>query len=290
MHTLVTASPWASAVCLMLVACSLPAASSDRLTATGGVTQIEGAAGGGLVPWALIAGTGTADQIGATANLTRLGTRGGYALRAAGLSAGFYNRFEISASRLDFGLSDTVPGRSIAVDTVGLKLRIAGDAIYDQDSPWPQISLGVLRKHNRDYDGVPRAVGARSAIGTDIYVAATKVWLAGLAGRNLLANVTLRSSNANQFGILGFGGPNGGSRLLPEVSGSVFLTDRIALGFEARLKPNQLAAFREQAAHDLFVAWFPSRHVSLTAAYVNLGNIADKPAQTGWYLSMQLAY
>ncbi|OYW32390.1 MAG: hypothetical protein B7Z51_03330, partial [Methyloversatilis sp. 12-65-5] len=31
----------------------------DRLIATGGVTQIEGAAGGGLNPWAVIAGYGT---------------------------------------------------------------------------------------------------------------------------------------------------------------------------------------------------------------------------------------
>lgn len=275
----------------MAIACSLPASASDRLPATGGVTQIEGAAGGGLVPWALIAGTGTADQIGATASLTRLGTNGGYTLQAAGLAAGIGNRLEISISSLRFGLSDTVPGQSIAVDTFGLKLRLTGDAIYDQDSPWPQISMGLLRKHNRDYDGVPRALGAGSASGTDVYIAATKVWLAGLAGRNVLANATLRSSNANQFGILGFGGPHGGGRrILPEVSASVFLTDRVALGFEARAKPNQLAAFREQSAYDLFLAWFPSRHVSLTAAYANLGNIANKPAQAGWYLSLQFAY
>ena len=37
------------------------------------------------------------------------------------------------------------------------------------------------------------------------------------------------------------------------------------------------------------MAWFAARNLSLTAARVNLGNIADKPRQTGWYLSLQLA-
>ena len=41
-------------------------ADGGRLLATGGVTQLEGAAGGGIVPWAVIGGYGTRDEIGAT--------------------------------------------------------------------------------------------------------------------------------------------------------------------------------------------------------------------------------
>ena len=33
-----------------------------KLTATGGVSQLEGAGGGGLTPWALITGYGTRDS------------------------------------------------------------------------------------------------------------------------------------------------------------------------------------------------------------------------------------
>jgi hypothetical protein len=165
-----------------------------------------------------------------------------------------------------------------------------GDAVYDQDAVLPQISVGIMSKHNRDYDLVPRLLGATRANGTDYYVAATKVWLAGIAGRNVLANVTLRSSEANQFGILGFGGPNGGRKLKPEVSGAIFLNDRLALGAEWRDKPNNLAAFKEQAASDVFIAWFPIKNLSLTAAWVDLGNIANKPRQTGWYLSGQVSF
>src|SRR6478752_8117355 len=43
---------------------------SGKLLATGGVTQLEGAGGGGLAPWALITGYGTEDEIGTSAHAT----------------------------------------------------------------------------------------------------------------------------------------------------------------------------------------------------------------------------
>ena len=41
--------------------------SGGRLLLTGGVSTIEGAGGGGLVPWALIGGYGTRDEVGINA-------------------------------------------------------------------------------------------------------------------------------------------------------------------------------------------------------------------------------
>src|SRR5205085_9065833 len=52
--------------------CALPILAGGRILATGGVTEMEGAGGGGIVPWALIAGYGTRDEIGATAFYTYL--------------------------------------------------------------------------------------------------------------------------------------------------------------------------------------------------------------------------
>ena len=46
-----------------------------KLTATGGVSQVEGAGGGGLTPWALIAGYGTRDSYGANAHYTQVNTQ-----------------------------------------------------------------------------------------------------------------------------------------------------------------------------------------------------------------------
>ncbi len=261
----------------------------DRLLGTWGVSQVEGAAGGGLVPWAVIGGSGSRDQIGATAFATTLRTQGGYPLQVAGAAIGVYDTFELSAAQWRFGLADTVPGESIRLDVVGLKWRVFGDAVYDQDRPWPQLAVGVQAKQNRDF-GVPALLGARRDRDTDFYLAATKVWLGGLAGRNTLANLNLRSTRANQFGLLGFGGDRSDRRRwMAEASLAFLLRDDLALGAEWRLKPDNLGAFAEERAADLFAAWFVNRHLSATLAWVDLGNIANKPGQRGAYLSLQAA-
>src|SRR5690606_23042247 len=85
----------------------------DRLLATGGVMQIEGAAGGGLTPWALISGYGTREQVGGTVFYTQAKTTGNFDMNLGGVSVGFNNRVEISYAQQHFGLSDTVRGETI---------------------------------------------------------------------------------------------------------------------------------------------------------------------------------
>jgi hypothetical protein len=272
---------------LAISAVPLATHAGDRLLGTSGVSQVEGAGGGGLTPWALITGGGSRNQVGASAFATHWRSQGGYTLRAAGAAVGLFDTVELSVARWRFGLSDTVPGESIDMDVIGAKWRIWGDAVYDQDRWWPQVAVGAQYKRNHDMT-VPTALGAHRGADTDLYVAATKVWLGGLAGRNVLANLTLRATRANQFGLLGFGGDRGDSRrLATEGSLAVLLRDDLALGVEWRDKPDNLSAFREERAADLFVAWFPSRHLSATLAWLNLGNVANKVSQRGWYLSLQ---
>lgn len=263
----------------------------DRLLATSGVTQVEGAAGGGLSTWAVIGGHGSSDQIGATAAVTHVRTQGKFKLDIQSATVGVNNRLELSMAKWSFRFGDTVPGETAHLEALGAKVRILGDAIYDQDRWWPQVSAGFQYKNNVDYAVVPKLLGATKASDTDWYVAATKVWLGAAWGHNLLGNLTLRSTRANQFGILGFGGDLSEKRHLePEASLAVLLDDNIAIGGEWRAKPNQLSAFREENAWDLFVAWFATPQVSLTAAWLDLGNIADKPGQSGLYLSAQLGF
>lgn len=274
-----------------LVAMACNAQAGERLTATGGVTQIEGASGGGLVPWALIAGYDTQDQIGGSTYLTKLRTNGGFELNTAGFAIGIENRVEFSLSQQRFGLSNTIPNTTIRMDTLGAKIKLLGDAVYDQDTWIPQLALGLQFKHNEDFSNVPRAINARSANGTDLYLTATKLYLAGLAGRNVLLNATLRATKANQFGILGFGGDNHDQyQIQPELTAALMLTDQLILGAEYRAKPNNLKAFKEEDAKDVFLTWFPVKQLSLTAAWVDLGNIANKTDQRGWYLSGQVLY
>ena len=276
-----------TALCGILLATALGASAGDRLLATGGAHMVEGAGGGGIVPWAFIAGYGTNRQVGGSVFYTKVDVDD-FDLDSMGLAVGFHDRVEISYSRQKFDAGSVIPGLELKTDTFGFKVKVLGDAIYDQDTPWPQVSVGLMHKKNKDMT-IPTAIGARSGNGTDVYVAATKVWLAGLAGRNSLATLVLRGTKANQFGLLGFGGDKkSGYSLQPELSAAVLLTDTLALGIEHRWKPDNLSAFKEEDASDVFLAWFPHRNVALTAAYAKLGTIAGKKRQDGLYVSLQL--
>ena len=145
---------------LFLGLASTQTLAGERLLATGGVMQIEGSAGGGLTPWALIAGYGTREEIGASAFYTHAKTNDDFDMDLAGFAVGFNNRVEISYGQQRLGLSDTVPGEHIRMHTLGAKVRLFGDAVYDQDTWMPQVAAGIQVKHNEDFDKVPKALGA----------------------------------------------------------------------------------------------------------------------------------
>lgn len=268
-----------------------PPTTGGKLLLTGGVSEVEGAAGGGLVPWALIGGYGTAGQVGGNVYGTYLHTQD-YALSTYGAEIGIANRFEFSVARQVFDTRDVGAqlglgsGFKFNMDTIGFKVRLFGDAILDQDTWVPQVSTGIQFKHNEQGD-IVRAVGATSASGTDYYVSATKLLLA----QSLLLNGTLRFTKANQFGLLGFGGDRSNSYHPEfEASAAYLLTKSIAIGAEYRTKPNNLSFAREQNAYDAFVAWAPNKHVSLTVAFVELGDVANIHDQHGAYASLQLGF
>src|SRR5690242_16344046 len=170
----------AALVCGALMAGTVPAAhaASGRLLATGGITEIEGSGGGGLAPWALITGLGTDSQVGASADCTYVKPQH-FALTSCGAALGWDNRLEISYTHQTFNLDDVAPGKSIEQNVFGAKVRLWGDAIIDQDRWWPQIAAGLQYKRNEDFAFIPQLIGARSASGTDFYLSATKVYLAG---------------------------------------------------------------------------------------------------------------
>ena len=164
-------------------------------------------------------------------------------------------------------------------------MRVAGDLVYG-DPLLPQISLGV--QHKRSLDGaIVKAVGARSASGTDFTASATKLFLS----RSVLVNATARLTNANQFGLLGFGGPNGAGRSVQfEGSLAYMLSPRLVVGGEYRTRPNNLTIAKEDDAHDVFVAWAFARNATVTAAYADVGSVATMDGQRGAYVSLQLAF
>ena len=133
------------------------------------------------------------------------------------------------------------------------------------------------------------AEGRRS--GVDLYASATKHFLAP----GILVNATLRATKANQNGLLGFGSADKrGYSLQPEFSMALLLRKNIAVGAEYRAKPDNLnfagAAFHEDDWKDVFIAWAPNKTLSVTAAWVDLGNIVGNKHQTGAYVSAQIAF
>ena len=95
-------------VTTLIAVLALPAsaiAADGRLLATGGATQFEGSAGGGLVPWAVLSGYGTDKQNGGTTFVTRVDT-GDYSLDATGVAYTVRNRVEFSYARHRFGLGE----------------------------------------------------------------------------------------------------------------------------------------------------------------------------------------
>ncbi|MBB3117363.1 DUF3034 family protein [Pseudoduganella violacea] len=264
--------------------------------ATGGVSQLEGAGGGGITPWALISGYGTRDSWGGNVHYTHVKTQD-YSLGTYGVAVGLADRLEISLARQEFkGELAPLDQLRIKQDIIGLKLRVAGDAVYAQDRWLPQIAVGILYKKNKGVDGLGALgvsnvtqLGAKDDSGYDYYVSATKI----LFEQSLLLNGTLRATRANQMGILGFGGDrNDSTRLMPEVSLAYLVNRKLALGAEYRRKPHNLTLDDEKAYYDAFIAWFPNKNLSLTAAYAHLGDITvlNKKKQKGWYLSLQAGF
>ena len=272
---------------MLLAACAaMGARSGDRLLASGGLMSIEGAAGGALTPWAVIAGLGTDSEVGASGFCTEVKPQE-FELDSCGLAIGIDNRLELSLDRQRFDLSAVIPGQVIDQSVLGAKVRLYGDLVADQDRPWPQVAVGAQWKDNTSFDLVPKALGARHASGIDLYVAATKLWLDGPLGHSWIADLTLRYSEANQLGLLGFGGDIGSYHVLPEGSVGFFVTDHLVLGAEYRRKVDNLSACREDDFKDAFIAYLPAKWLTVSVAYADLGNIADKPGQAGPYISLQ---
>jgi hypothetical protein len=275
-------------------------ADTGKLVLTGGVTSVDGAAGGGLTPWAVIGTQATRGEWGASATASRARTRD-FGLDVASVALAHDDRIELTLARQRFDTGPTgtalgAPGLHLNLDIAGLKWRVAGEAVLDADTWQPQVAVGLLHKRlaSSALDGTLAALGARRS-GTDVYASATKLLLA----QGVLLNGTLRATKANQNGLLGFGSArDGGWHLEPELSLAWLLQRNIALGAEWRRKPDNLnrllgpGVLKEDRWVDVFVAWAPTRQVSLTAAWVDLGAITPPfvtRRQTGAYLSLQVA-
>ena len=310
------------AFALSSILLSFPALSDtgSKLIATGGITSFEGSAGGGLTPWALIAGYASQDEVAATANLQNLST-GEYQLNSFGISVGAFDTFEVSLQKQSLDVSSGVvtnvfnaltggptpaliaPSTQIEQTVFGLKYKVFGDAVFSESAYLPQVAIGLQYKKNSSFDsslslfnaavpvpnaGVPALLGAKDDSGADVYVSATKVWLGAANGNNLLFNATARYTKANTFGLLGFGSVTDDDYALEwAASLAMFTGTNTIIGAEVRQQTDRLGGLaKADTATDFFITYLPSKTWSVTGAIVDLGNLPFQTSSTGFYLSI----
>ncbi|CAN5478394.1 DUF3034 family protein [soil metagenome] len=262
-----------------------------KLLLTGGVSALEGGAGGGLSTWALISGNETSRGVGGGVHATYVNVPD-YELRSVGGAVGLFNRVELSVARQEFDTGATGAklglgkGFTFRQDIIGMKVRLLGDVVYDQDTWLPQIAVGVQAKQNNQA-AIIHAVGGKDDDGVDYYAAATKL----LLDKSLVLNGTVRLTKANQTGLLGFGGDkNDRYRTQFEGSAGWLVSKRLLVGVEYRTKPDNLGFAKENDWADVFVAYAFNKTLSVTAAYADLGDIATFKDQRGLYLSLQAGF
>ena len=242
------------------------------------VTEVEGQAGGGIVPWALLSSGKP------TVSATWVDT-GDYTLSSVALQGSLVNRVELSYARVTFdtgrhpkhdGLG--VTGKAldpngewllgkVDLDVIGAKVKL-----LDMNDTLPAVAVGLQFKKTNVTDTFLNAMGADDT-GTDFYVAATKVM--PIASRKLLLNGTLRITESNQIGILGFGSKwEDNYSATFETSIGAFLNDKTVVGVEYRMKPDNIDPLKEDDWGDLFFAYFPNPNMAIVAAAAIFGDIA----------------
>lgn len=253
-------------------------AADGKLIATPGVSQIEGSGGGGLVPWAQLAGYASQDEIGFNVFCSR-GDVDDYTLDVCGAQANLYDRLEFSLAEQEFHVEAL--DLNIRQRILGAKLRLYGDLVY---SDWPQLSLGIQHKKLHD-PLVAELLGAEHDSGTDYYLAASKLHLGAIGGLNWLWNITGRYTEANQTGLLGFGAEGESAEFVWEASTAILFGRHVALGVEYRQKPDNLS-LKEDDWKSVFIAWVPNKTLNITAGWIDLGEIAGAKHQDGLYFSV----
>jgi len=272
-----------------IIACMLFASGAQAA-----ITDVDGQAGGGLVPWALLSS-------GPTVAISHLSTQNlGVNILAANTS--FANRVEVSYAHSMLDVTGSALGNNNidAVDNFGLKVKL-----NDMGDSMPQFALGMVYK--KASGNLVDNVLTTSAYGidsssTDVYGAASKI--VNVGGKNVLLNGVLRATKANQMGLLGFGGGSTagaktGYSLEPEVSVEMFAADNVVFGAEYRAQPNNSVAatnavLHQNSAYDLNVVYVANKNLTLTAAYANLGQVAPglvgSNKQNGMFVQAQVSF
>ena len=101
-------------------------AADGKLIATAGLIHVEGSGGGGIVPWATIAGYDSQEQISLSAVSSTV-SLDDYRLNVLGLTASFYDRVEVGLTQQRLDLKTL--GGEMKQNIISMKYRLYGDVV-----------------------------------------------------------------------------------------------------------------------------------------------------------------
>jgi hypothetical protein len=158
-------------LCAMaLLAAAIPALAQSelrnggKLVLTNGISTVEGTSGGGLAPWAVIAGNETRDGVGIQAAATAAEVKS-YDFRSFNVAIGIKDRVELSYARQNFNTNEIGGalglGNDFAFDQdiYGAKVKLFGDLVYGPEM-LPAVAIGVQVKKSLDASVVKQSARA----------------------------------------------------------------------------------------------------------------------------------
>ena len=176
----------------------------------------------------------------------------------------------------------------VKMHNVNARLALLKEGQFDL--PWlPAVTFGTHFKINEDIDGIDddlfgalSASGIASDYGFDFTLYASKM-ITSLP-RPVLLNVGVRNSDAAHLGFLGFTRKR---KFLAEGNVVVFLTDRLALGAEYRMKPNEYKRIGDlvQPEDDwwtIVFAYVFNSHLTISGGYGHFGRVLQHNANGSW--------
>jgi hypothetical protein len=169
-----------------------------------------------------------------------------------------------------------------------LRANLIPEGAFDQ--PWlPAITAGAHYKYNSKVDslnhrlgGALRAIGVRDNDGMDYTLVATKMFQ-GLLPKPLLLTAGIRWTKACHIGLLGF---SDDYKVLGEFSIAQFLTDRLILTGEYKMKPDELDEIRGLVEEEddwwtVGLIYILNNHMTASLGWFNPGQLLNEHVDNG---------
>ena len=268
--------------------------------------NIEGSGGLGLTTTAYLANPSCGGKVlGCPSVSTTYATLGQKDVAVFAVTESLWERIELGYAHQIFHMG-TLPGA--IQDATGIKIgrhHINQDVFHAKfllieenslDKDWiPAISFEFDYKMNSDIEDIDTKLGgALTAIGFDQddgldYLLVASKTFKDVLPQPFLASAGLRFTQGAQTGFLGF---DNAYKMVVELNFAYFITDWWAVGAEYRQKPDEYGRIpglvgEENDWWDICTAFIINPNLTLKAAYVDFGVLADTKEDAGFVFGVK---